>query len=289
MSHVFISYDHVDGEFAGELTSRIHGAGLAVWKDSASLHAGDDWRARIDAAIKAAFALIVVITPHATASEYVSYEWACGLGAGVKVIPLLVHPAELHPRLAAMHYLDFTNRERAPWEILIQELLAMEARAKPPIVKSAVDALDSLNQEEQARAIKVLADVDHPAARNALADAVHHHSRDVRIKAALQLARFKDARAVPGLIEAQRCWQLRWEFVRGITPIGSAAVPGLIQALSDDDAELREYAAHALGEIGQKSAVPALAKLANDRVANVRAAAIKAMETIAAATAGGGS
>jgi HEAT repeat protein len=99
----------------------------------------------------------------------------------------------------------------------------------------------------------------------------------VRIRSALALSRFKDARAVPGLIDAQRWWQLRWEFVRRISAIGAPAVPALIEALHDEDAELREYAAHALGELEAESAVAALKKSAQDPVDKVRDASGKAL------------
>ncbi len=102
MPHVFISYDHDDKEFAGELMNRFQAAGLTVWKDSASLRAGDDWRAQIDSGIKTASAVVVVMTPEAAASDYVTFEWACALGAGVKLIPLLVRPTQLHARLSAI-------------------------------------------------------------------------------------------------------------------------------------------------------------------------------------------
>jgi hypothetical protein len=290
MSHCFISYDHADSNLAGELIGKLDEARIPVWKDSLSLRAGEDWRVRIDEGIKAAFALIVVVTPRAMVSEYVSYEWACGVGAGAKVIPLLMEASQLHARLSAMHYLDFTDPARRPWDALIQELRkACEERAvvsvqvpanAPLMVKKAVEALDSLEPEQQAQAIKALGQIDHRAARDALAGAVQHPSRDVRIKAALELSRFKDPRAVPGLIDAQRAWQLRWEFVRTMVRIGPAAVPGLLAAINDDDAELREYAAHALGEIKEMLALPALEKLIKDPVASVREAATKAMERI---------
>ena len=42
----------------------------------------------IDLSIKNAFALIVIMTPEAKASEYVTYEWAFAWGVVVKVIPV---------------------------------------------------------------------------------------------------------------------------------------------------------------------------------------------------------
>jgi HEAT repeat protein len=53
-------------------------------------------------------------------------------------------------------------------------------------------------------------------------------------------------------------------------------------ALNDKDDELREYAAHALGELKEELALPALEKLSQDPVASVRAAATKAIRKISA-------
>src|SRR2546428_9488081 len=106
MRHVFISYQHNDGDFAENLISRIEKVGLETWVDNDHLQAGEDWRTEIDQAIKDAFALIVIMTPEARSSEYVTYEWAFAWGAGVKVIPILYKETKLHPRLEALQYLN---------------------------------------------------------------------------------------------------------------------------------------------------------------------------------------
>jgi len=74
MSQVFISYNHNDGDFADNLKEKIKKAGFEPWIDITGLRAGEDWRAEIDQAIKEASALIVVMTPKAKESEYVTYE-----------------------------------------------------------------------------------------------------------------------------------------------------------------------------------------------------------------------
>src|SRR6266567_7844212 len=122
--HVFVSYKHEDSDFAENLIHRAEKAGFKTWADTDHLHAGEDWRAEIDQAIKNAFALTVIMTPEAKASEYVTYEWAFAWGVGVKVIPLMLRPTPLHPRLEAMQYLDFTNPKIRPWDRLIEEIKA---------------------------------------------------------------------------------------------------------------------------------------------------------------------
>jgi len=188
----------------------------------------------------------------------------------VRVIPILLKPTELHPRLEALQYLDFSNRVARPWDALIEALQkAVEADAPhtvrvprdvPLIIKQAITALDSASPTERKAAVETLAQTNHPAAREALAEAVQHPVRDLRIHAALALVQFRDARAVPGLLEALRDKNLgvRIGAAKGLGQIGSAAVPGLLDALRDKDGGVRQYAAELLGEIGDATTVPSL-------------------------------
>jgi uncharacterized protein YciU (UPF0263 family) len=88
--HIFISHHGDDGDFADVLKLNLQNADFEAWIDTDRLRVGDDWRKEIDEAIRSAVALIVVMTPSAKSSEYVTYEWAFAWGAGVKVIPILL-------------------------------------------------------------------------------------------------------------------------------------------------------------------------------------------------------
>src|SRR6266571_9375290 len=96
MQHVFISYKHEDQDFAENLIGRLEKAGFTTWADY-KISTGEEWRTAIDLAIKNAFALIVIMTPEAKVSEYVTYEWAFAWGVGVKVIPIMLKTTPLHP------------------------------------------------------------------------------------------------------------------------------------------------------------------------------------------------
>ena len=99
--------------------------------EGCAIRGGEDWRSEIDQAIEAALAVIVVMTPEAKASEYVTYEWAFAWGAKVKVIPVLLKGTQLHPRLESLQYLNFTNRNARPWEELTKVLReAMSSKPK---------------------------------------------------------------------------------------------------------------------------------------------------------------
>jgi len=119
---VFISRCEEDGDFAELLKGNLIGAGIAARIDADCLEVGMDWRLEIDQAIEESDALVVVMTPEARQSEYVTYEWAYALGAGIPVIPIMLRSTQFHPRLEALQFLDFTNRRARPWSELIEAL-----------------------------------------------------------------------------------------------------------------------------------------------------------------------
>jgi HEAT repeat protein len=297
--HFFISYNREDGDFAEIVRNRIREAGFNIWMDTEGLRAGDNWREEIDRAIKDAFALIVVITPAAKTSEYVTYEWAFALGVGVKVIPVLLKPAELHPRLETLQYLDFTNRMARPWDNLISALRAVVStstaskisvpRDAPIVVKNAVHNLDSIRPNERNNALRTLSEIEHPSAIEALAAAVHHPIQQVRIAAAFHLAgrTNEDIRALPGLLEAASrdvVGDAANVTVGVLASIGKPAVPVLLEALHDENSNVRANVAKALGKIEGAFAVPSLLDALKDKESWVRAAAAEALGNIRDAT-----
>ena len=128
MKHVFVSYKHEESYFVELLKYKIKEANFEPWMDG-RLRVGEDWRAEIDQAIKNSLALIVILTPEAVESKYVTYEWAFALGADVKVIPVVFKRTPLHPRLEALQWLDFTNHASPPWDKLV-EVLRKTAQSK---------------------------------------------------------------------------------------------------------------------------------------------------------------
>jgi putative protein kinase ArgK-like GTPase of G3E family len=129
---VFISYKREDVDFANNLMRQIEKEGFTAWIDSEQLRAGQDWVIGIDTAIQNCFAVIVILTPQAKMSDYVTYEWSFALGLGKTVIPILKEKTDLHPRLIHTHSLDFTGASR-PWHDLIKRLRELKIEAETEI------------------------------------------------------------------------------------------------------------------------------------------------------------
>jgi len=127
-SFFFVSHERSNSDFAELLQLRLEKEKIKTWIDVDRLSAGDDWKQEIDTAIMKAKAVIVIMSPEARQSEYVTYEWAFALGNKKPVIPILLKGTSLHPRLATLQYLDFTNGLSRPWDKLIQALHKMRSK-----------------------------------------------------------------------------------------------------------------------------------------------------------------
>lgn len=251
MSHIFISYHQGDADFAAVLSINLEKAGFDTWMDKNRLRPGQDWSVEIDEAITGAHALIVIMSPEAKASEYVTYEWSFALGAGVQVIPVLYKETTLHPRLARIQYLKFTDTTVRPWDVLMETVkeavgnsdsyAVRVPRNAPPHIKSAIVALDSANEADRYGAISVLAQTDHHAASAALSAALHHPLISVRWNAALHT--YDDPRAIPVLVEAflnadddEEYGEPQYKsYANHLAEFGSAGMDALLELLISSD------------------------------------------------------
>ena len=202
---IFVSYAHVDNDFIPELKERL-GEYFDIWIDTSNLAAGKNWRDEIDKAIKESFAVIVIITPESCVSRYVTYEWSFALGLGIPVIPLLLKKAdEIHPRLDALQYFDFSKRFKEPWKELIDRLRATQddtpsagatevALRLLQLAKEQYEhndlnnALDTLDEALRLAHTKLLDDIHYELARvylklRDLDKAEHHLKRALELKA----------------------------------------------------------------------------------------------------------
>src|SRR4051794_16802158 len=101
----FVSYKREDRLFVDTLLDRMEAQGILGWTD-ANIKPGEEWKPRIDLALKETSGVIVVVTPTSLASQYVTYEWshAMGLDKEKPVIPiLLIEPDPLNPAHPEIH------------------------------------------------------------------------------------------------------------------------------------------------------------------------------------------
>ncbi|MBF6208331.1 toll/interleukin-1 receptor domain-containing protein [Streptomyces gardneri] len=126
MPNVFVSYSRRDFHAAEALSTVLAASGqVRTWLDVEHLRPGTDWEIAINAAIDHADAVVVVASPAAMASRWVTKEWQRALSNGTPVHVALVRDTELPPGLTTVH--DLRGRFFTEARRLVEVLLGRTA------------------------------------------------------------------------------------------------------------------------------------------------------------------
>ncbi len=136
MTQLFISYSRKDIAFARKLAADLEKAGYSVWWDITDLRGGDDWVRVIPEAIETSDFVIVVLSPDATASEWVRKEYTQALSLHKRIIPIMLRATAVPFALNTINYVDFTS-ESAYTENLKALLLALGYSGEMPVAPAA--------------------------------------------------------------------------------------------------------------------------------------------------------
>jgi HEAT repeat protein len=300
MSNVFISFSSEDVDFATRLSEAIkERTGFTTWLYTEQLYPGDRWGPAIDQAIEECAALVVVMTPAAAQSQYVTYEWAYADGLDRRIIPIHLKETDLHRKLKDHYqYIDFRSTPR--WDELIdrlKELVGTGVRYKisaprgaSDTLRNAAQQLNSANPGERNNAIDTLIQVaddeeQGKIASDILADAINSLPvANTQVDAAFALAgAYNDKRAAPKLREIalnsrhSRCHNA----IQGLGALKDVdAIPDLCELLRGRHLDTCQLAARALGEIGSVEAVPCLLETLKSSVSGIKRDAAFALSQI---------
>jgi len=106
---VFISYSRKDIKFARRLAGDLESAGFEAWWDISDLKGGDDWVRVIPTAIAASQFFVVLLSPDAIESEWVSKEYTYALVNRMKIVPAMIRPCNVPFALNTLNYINFTT------------------------------------------------------------------------------------------------------------------------------------------------------------------------------------
>jgi hypothetical protein len=119
---VFLSYSRLDQAIAAEFENELGRRGHRVWRDLSNITVGSEWQSAVDAAIRGADHVIVLLTPESAASDQVEREIDLAASSGVNVVPVLLRTCKIPDRLARINCLDMRARvERSRVEYLLLE------------------------------------------------------------------------------------------------------------------------------------------------------------------------
>ena len=146
MKKVYLSFAPEDAQRAEELRRILLAQGHRPWIDPQPI-VGASWHYEMDAAIQTADALIVLVTEAAAHSNYITYEWALAVGAGLPVFAIIYEEAPEHPRLSTVRRYDARSfsDENHFWDHFLADFNEQMARAaadQRPQATAADDPLD---------------------------------------------------------------------------------------------------------------------------------------------------
>ena len=77
---VFISHAYTDEPFVRKVAAGLEKVGLEVWDATREILPGDNWAAKVARALEESEAMVVLLTPDALRSNWVSWEIQYALG-----------------------------------------------------------------------------------------------------------------------------------------------------------------------------------------------------------------
>lgn len=111
MSHVFVSYSRKDEDFTRRLVRDLKNAGLDVWFDRESIQPGEQWDKEIEEGLRAAIAVIVVLSPDSMASDNVRNEINFARDNDQLILPVLFRPTQVILNLESIQWIDLSSVE----------------------------------------------------------------------------------------------------------------------------------------------------------------------------------
>lgn len=99
---IFISYSRRDQEFVTRLASDLDANVAGVWFDQSMIQVGEKWHDEIMEGIRDCKAFILVLSPDAMESSYVSEEVNRALELGKTIFPILYRPAKWTGEIASL-------------------------------------------------------------------------------------------------------------------------------------------------------------------------------------------
>lgn len=130
---IFLSYTHLDKDFAGRLATDLLSAGIKVWMDEGEIKPGDSLVKTISSAIDKMDAFAVLLSPDSVSSDWVKRELNLATDRElrtrrIRVIPILIADCELPPILRDHLYLNM--KDEAGYARALRQLLETLRRAR---------------------------------------------------------------------------------------------------------------------------------------------------------------
>lgn len=109
-SSIFISYSRRDhDEYVVPFCKSLEALGLDFWLDQRSIEIGSQWEEEIQKGLEKCDVMVLFLSPSATQSEYVRYEYEKFLDMKKTIFPLMCIDTELPEKLKSIEYKQYAQ------------------------------------------------------------------------------------------------------------------------------------------------------------------------------------
>ena len=289
MSHIFISYSRRDLEFCELLERDLEAKNFQVWRDQSDIRGGQDWARAIESGVGQAYALLVLVSQHSVASEWVRKEIEFSQLGEIDVIPLKLDESETPAEISHAQDIKFNGATdlvgpdfREQYDPQFAELVRSLQKLNPRSIY--LKQLRSPNPAQRADAVRGLSNKPDARSESILVDVLRQEVEPLvrfELTRALGKAQSKQARVpIENLLtDDSQTADVRAAAATALGRIGDqSSIGALADRIADDDRFVRASAARALGQLQAQGRIRELIHLfRNDPIGDVRRAAYDAL------------
>jgi hypothetical protein len=142
--HVFLSHNHGDKAFVRRLANDLRDRGVKVWLDEWEMRVGDSLVERIEAGIREAGYLVVVLSANSVNSPWVIRELNAALAEelghrGMFILPVLIEDCDVPLFVRDKMYADFRYRYSDGFHALLKSVMPGDMTPPKLVFDSARD------------------------------------------------------------------------------------------------------------------------------------------------------
>ncbi len=91
--HAFVSYKRDDASHVGPLVTLLRAGNFETWYDAA-IPGGMQWMDELEAQLRGAFVVVLLVSPQSVASPYVKLELTYALSLQIPIVPVVLEPVQ---------------------------------------------------------------------------------------------------------------------------------------------------------------------------------------------------
>lgn len=133
MKDFFVSYNGADAAWAQWVSQQVEAMGFSVVVQAWDFHPGDNFVARMHAALQECHRLLFLLSPNSLAARFTQEEWQAAFAAGQRIVPVRI--ADCHPPglLSPIVYVDLVGLAESAAVTRLRDALRPPGRPATPV------------------------------------------------------------------------------------------------------------------------------------------------------------